>query len=162
MSQFQEAFPERTAAAPTLPGQPTITGTVLTQMRRQQLHDLAKAFRVQVPADGTKDQILPSLVAAEQQGVFRQQPIDPYYFHKAQRDADRLEPMPPGLEPLDARPGQPAATTSPPAVVEVTGPVQAPVPSIGELRAACKARGINSFGKGKAALMEALDASGQG
>jgi hypothetical protein len=121
---------------------------VLTQLRRRALHDLAKAYRIDIPDNGTKDEILPALHAAEKRGVFRGPPIDPYYFLKAQRDPDKLEPLPPGAVPLDTA-HRPPADPSPPSPAG---------PSMGELRAACKANGINSFAMSKQAMQEALDA----
>lgn len=152
MSQFLDAYPERGAQPPTLPGQTRFTGTVLTQLRRQQLHDLARAYRISVPSDGTKEEILPSLISAERAGVFRTQSPDPYWFAKANRDPENPEPLPPGL-------AAPGARARPPG--DLPTAQDGPPPSIAELRAACKAAGINSFGKTKAAMKEALDAGGE-
>lgn len=122
-------------------------------MRRQQLHDLARAYQISVPPDGTKEEILPSLVSAERAGVFRTRRPDPYWFAKAQRDPDRPEPMQSGLQPPEAREQPPASAAH---------HMDAPPASMAELRAACKAAGINSFGKSKEALLAELDANGQG
>ena len=82
-------FPEQTATPPQLPGQPTLRNSNLTGLRRQQLHDLAMAFCIEVPTDGTKEEILPVLREAELAGVFTQTPKRPEYLVKAGRNADQ-------------------------------------------------------------------------
>lgn len=91
--RFDDAFPERMASAPKAPGQPDFPATVLTQLRRQQLRDLATAFDVQIKADGTKDEILPAMIAAEANGIFRQPPKYQEYLVKASRSADQAPLM---------------------------------------------------------------------
>ena len=60
--------------------------------------DLARAYEIPLPAGGTKKQILPPMIAAEQQGVFRTPPKHPYYLQKAGRNTDMprvpMEPPP--------------------------------------------------------------------
>lgn len=84
---FQDIFPERQAEPPKFPGQ-VITETVLTKLRLSQLRDLARAFEIQADLDAPKPGILPALMAAEKQGVFRQPPSRPYYLLRAGRHPD--------------------------------------------------------------------------
>jgi len=46
--------------------------TPLMRLRLRQLRDLAAAFGIRIDKDGTKNDILPAMLAAERQGVFRQ------------------------------------------------------------------------------------------
>jgi len=71
-----------------LPGQPRFEPTILHQLRRQQLHDLALAFGVTVKKDGTKPEIMPAMLAAESEGVFRGKPVRPEYLAKAAISSD--------------------------------------------------------------------------
>ena len=89
MTGFTEVFPELNVQAPTVAGQVPMDPTVLTRLRRQGLHDLAKAYEIPVKEDGTKLEILPALIAAEQQGVFKRSAIHPYYLKKAAYNSDR-------------------------------------------------------------------------
>lgn len=58
------------------------------------MHDLARAYEIPVKSDGTKNEILPAMITAEQDGIFRTHPKHPYYFEKARRDPDkRAEPL---------------------------------------------------------------------
>ena len=58
-------------------------------MRRQQLVDLIKAYDLpNIPIDGTKEEMLIGLVAAEQTGVFQQQPKSAAHFACAMRSSD--------------------------------------------------------------------------
>lgn len=59
---------------------------MLVQLRRQQLHDLAKAYGIEVTPDAPKDEILPAMVAAETKGVFKGEPKLPEYLAKAAGD----------------------------------------------------------------------------
>ena len=106
MSQtFSEMFPELGAPPPTVTGQTPTSLTALTQLRRQQLHDLAKAYEVEVKPDGTKVEILPALQAAEQNGVFKKSAIHPYYLRKAAYNSDRpYENLDWGSPPKGKRP----------------------------------------------------------
>lgn len=85
---FAEAFPELNVQAPTLMGQTPMQETVLTQLRRQQLHDLAKAYEIVVKPEGTKAEILPALVAAEGSGVFTKPAVHAYWLLKAAYNPD--------------------------------------------------------------------------
>ncbi len=55
------------------------------------MHDLAKAYEIQVKQDGTKSEILPAMIDAETRGVFRQVPVHNYYLKKAAYNSDRPE-----------------------------------------------------------------------
>jgi hypothetical protein len=134
---FLDTFPELTAAPPTLPGEPTRAATVLDQLRRQQLHDLARAFDIDVPKDGTKKEILPPLLAAEASGIFRTQPKRPEYLAKAGRSADE----PPSDEWLKHR-------------------IDTDTMDIRHLRELAKKHDINSFQKSAEALRSELEAVG--
>jgi hypothetical protein len=57
-------------------------------LRRQQLHDLARAFDIPVDPNSTKEAVLYPLMAAEQRGVFKEPAPHPYYLEKAMRDPD--------------------------------------------------------------------------
>lgn len=65
-----------------------LPATVLTALRRQQLVDLARAYEIAIPEGATKRQMLPSLITAEQQGVFKRAPKHPWYLQKAARTSD--------------------------------------------------------------------------
>lgn len=83
-------------------------------MRRQQLVDLARAFEIDIPAGGTKDQILPPMITAEQQGVFSRPPKHPYYLQKAHQTSDiPYRPLPPNPELEVAAPVAERVPTAP-------------------------------------------------
>ena len=63
--------------------------TPLHRMRRQQLHDLAKAFDIQVENGGTANDILVPLLAAEAEGAFKLPPKHPEFYEKAMMDSDQ-------------------------------------------------------------------------
>ena len=123
------------------PTPPRLTGemappTKLAFLRRQQLVDLARAYDVEIPRDGTKNEILPAMYAAESRGVFRKEPIRPYYLMKANRRPD--DP------PLDHPP------------FKDTEGADLPLPSHRELQIQCKAEGINCFGMNSEQMARAL------
>ena len=89
MTGFAEVFPELKVAPPTVAGQVPMVPTALTQLRREQLHNLAKAWEIPVKQDGTKPEIMPALVAAEANGVFKTAAIHPYYLRQAAFNPDR-------------------------------------------------------------------------
>lgn len=91
-------------------GETPLPYTKLMACRRQQLVDLARAFDIPIPNGATKDQILPTMITAEQQGIFRTPPKNPYYFHKAHRTSD----MP--AVPQPENPELAVATAVPPVV----------------------------------------------
>lgn len=63
----------------------------LPKLRLQQLKDLARAYGINIPKDGTKPQILPLMEAAESAGAFLRPPKNPYYFEKAKWSPDALK-----------------------------------------------------------------------
>ena len=89
MTGFSEVFPELSVRAPTVTGQMPMHPTALNGLRRRQLHDLARAYEIPVKKDGTKAEILPALIAAEQQGTFKRPAAVPYYLKKAAWTSDR-------------------------------------------------------------------------
>ena len=64
--------------------------TPLHRMRRQQLHDLAKAFEIPVENGGTANEILVPLLAAEKEGVFKLPPKHPEFYERAMKDSDQM------------------------------------------------------------------------
>lgn len=105
-----------------------LPATLLTGLRRQQLVDLARAYEIEIPAGATKQQMLPSLITAEQQGVFRQQAKHPYYLQKAHQTSDMpYIPLPENPELAVAAPvaevvPAPATPAPPVARVQPTDP----------------------------------------
>ena len=63
---------------------------LLARLRRQQLVDIAHAWKIDINRDAPRDDILPALEAAERQGVFTRPPVNPYYFEKARWNSDQL------------------------------------------------------------------------
>lgn len=88
MSEFKQVFPELKSAPPTMMGNIPLPEAKVTALRRQQLVDLARAFDIEIPPGATKNQMLPSLINAEQQGVFLGQAKNPWYLQKAGRTSD--------------------------------------------------------------------------
>ena len=69
------------------------------------MHDLARAYKIPVKLNGTKPEILPALIAAEQQGIFKGPAAIPYYLKKAAWNSDRpFENTDWGNPPKDKRP----------------------------------------------------------
>jgi len=133
--QFKDAFPEQTVAPPQLPGQPIYSPSVLSGLRLQQLKDLAYAFDITIKKDGTKPEILPALLMAEQEGIFVQPPKRPEYVVKASRSTD--DP------PVDWQ-----AHAAPSGL------------NFRQLQKLAKDNNIDSFGKGAEALTDELKAAG--
>lgn len=136
---------------------------------------MARAYNIKTDPNGTKAQILPDLVAAEQRGIFKRPPVDEYYLRKASRDVERPEPikgLPAEFAEAAAREtkrsewteevGLPAEFASEPEPAPVPVQSQAtPAPeradallkqSMTELRATAKALGISLYHKGRVAL----------
>ena len=139
MSAFQEMFPELGAQEPVMEGEMPQAPSPLKKMRRQQLHDIARAWEIPVELDGTKPDILPALMAAERSGVFKHPPKHPEYARKAMRNSDE-----PPLAPL--------------------APVQADAPdyrgmSLGELSTACVVKGIDTHRRGGDWMIQQLEGS---
>lgn len=101
MTALQQSYPELGATEPLMEGEQPQAQTPLHQMRRQQLHDLARGWEIPVELDGTKNDIMPMLLAAEKKGVFRLPPKHPEFARKAMRNSDEppLKPLATG-EPL--------------------------------------------------------------
>ena len=139
MSAFQELFPELGAQTPLMEGEMPQAPSPLKKMRRQQLHDIARAWEIPVENGGTKPAILPALMAAERNGVFKFPPKHPEYARKASRNSDE-----PPLVPFEQ--------------------TQAGMPNyqameFGELVAICEAKGIDTDRRGGDFMIKALEAS---
>lgn len=144
MSQFQHPFPELTAQPPQVRGQPPTPSTILNRLSRQQLHDLARAYGVEVKPDGTKPEILPAMVVAEQAGIFKGPVKSQYYLEKAARERDMIarplsQPYPEDI-PRARKPASEMDAT--------------------ELNRLCKEGGLNTFGKSRKEKEDFID-SGQ-
>lgn len=139
MSAFQEMFPELGAQKPVMEGEMPQAPSPLGAMRRQQLHDIARAWEIKVELDGTKPDILPALIAAERAGVFKHPPKHPEFARKAMRNSDE-----PPLAPL--------------APVEVEMPDYRSM-ELGELTAACVAKGIDTDRRGGDWMVKTLEGS---
>lgn len=120
-----------------MPGQPAVNASILGTARRQQLVDLAYAYDIPVPKDGTKAQMLPIMVEHEQQGTFRGQPKRPEYLVKAMRNPD-----------------------DPPVDWEAHRPPDIDVNNFHHLQRVAKEYGVNSFGKGRDELEAELKEKG--
>ena len=141
MSQFQHPFPELTAQPAHIHGRPRPPSTILNQLSRQQLHDLAKAYGVEVKPNGTKEEIMPSMVVAEQQGIFKGPVKSPYYLEKASRQRDMVP------EPLSTPyPDNAPVTTRPASEMDMK-----------TLRRLCKEGGMNLFQKGRKDMEQFLE-----
>ncbi len=139
MTAFQEMYPELGAQEPVMEGEMAQAPTPLKRMRRQQLHDLARAWGIEVENGGTKDAILPALMAAERAGVFKTPPKHPEFARAAMRNSDE-----PPLSPV--------------------APVQVEVPDyrsmdMTELSAACQAKGIDTDRRGGDYMITKLEGS---
>ena len=94
INRFQQAFPERGVNPPSLPGETAFQGTDLVNLRRSQLHNIARAWGIHVDPNLTKEEVLHPLIDAERRGVFNNPPESPYYWEMAQRDPDMpLQPL---------------------------------------------------------------------
>ena len=138
MSAFQELFPELSAQEPVMEGEMPQAPSPLKKMRRQQLHDIARAWEIPVELDGTKPDILPALMAAERSGMFKHPPKHPEYARKAMRNSDE-----PPLAPIQAP-------------VEVEAPDYHGM-ELGQLTAACVSKGINTDRRGGAWMIQQLE-----
>ncbi len=137
MSAFQEMFPELGAQEPVMEGEMPQAPSPLKKMRRQQLHDIARAWEIPVELDGTKPNILPALMAAERSGVFKHPPKHPEFARRAARNSDE-----PPLPPLA------------PARVEM--PDYASM-NMSQLIANCEAKGIDTDRRGGHYMIEQLE-----
>lgn len=110
---FQDAYPELRSAPPTLTGEIAFPTTPLMALRRQQLADLARAYGITIPPNATKNEMLPSLITAEQQGIFKRPPLHPWYLQKAMRNSDDpVYPIPENPEIVQA-PGDGGSASEP-------------------------------------------------
>lgn len=73
MDNWDQTNPETAPGVmpPQLATEPELPDTPLVRLRLRQLHDLADAFDIRIDKTLTKNQILPSMIAAEQRGVFK-------------------------------------------------------------------------------------------
>jgi len=108
---------------------------------------LAKAFGLQINPDGTKDEILPVLIAAEQQGQFKRKDYDKYCYARAE-----LRPDDPPIEvwrgPISVEDTKPSPRSKEAQLAKKIA--RAPNPGMGEfwnLQQKCKGLGINCAGK---------------
>ena len=146
MPTFQTLHGGTGHAAPAMEGDTTLVP--LARMRRQQLSDLARGWGIPVELDGTKETMLPILLAAEKNGTFRLPPKDPEYARKAMRNSDE-----PPLPPLraDEFPLGPSV------------PVQVEMPDyrgmdMTQLGEACRAKGIDNSRRGGDWMIKHLEA----
>lgn len=144
---FTEAFPELMAQAPHIHGTPLPARTVLNRLSRQQLTDLARAYEVSIPQNGTKDEILPAMINAEQAGIFKGPVKSQYHLLKASRDRDK-------------RP-EPLALPDPDLVKTAPTNLPASQMSIQELRKRLKDAGISSFQMKREQMEEIVEAGSQ-
>lgn len=88
--QFTHTYPEvQGLDLPQMNGMtPMINGVPLEKLRLRQLRDLAKAWQIRIDMDAPKPRILPALMAAASEGVFRNRPVLEYYFRRAHRTGD--------------------------------------------------------------------------
>lgn len=149
MPQFQQSYPELDATPPLMEGELALPPTSLQSMRRQQLHDVARAWGIPVEDGGTKGDIMPMLLAAEKKGVFRLPPKHPEFARKAMRNSDDppLGPPPAGEEPLG--PSLEAQTVMP----------DYRSMDIAQLAEACRAKGIDNTRRGGDWMIQRLEAS---
>ncbi len=131
-----EMYPELSAQPPVMEGEMALPPTPLARMRRQQLHDLAIGWGIPVENGGTKDAILPALMAAEKAGVFKTPPKHPEYARKAMRNSDE-PPLPPMEENKPDYRGM----------------------DIGELTEACQVKGIDTDRRGGDYMITKLEGS---
>lgn len=129
--------------------------SIAPRLRLQQLVDIARAYEVHIVRNSTKKQVLPIIIAAEEQGVFNGPPKNPWYFEKAKYNADQLKDA--KIKGIAIGP-----------LARWTGPDPDPKPEleyhekvsqrntarnannvISGLRKEAKALGLNSFGKGR-------------
>ena len=148
MPAFQQSYPELDAQPPVMEGETATPPTPLKRMRRQQLHDLARAWDIPVENGGTKDKILPILMAAEETGTFRLPPKNPEFARKAMRNSDE-----PPFPPLKA--GE--------CPIGPTVPVKTEMPDyrgmdMTQLGEACRAKGIDNNRRGGDWMIKQLEA----
>ena len=109
--------------------------SAVQKMRPQQLHDIARAWEIPVENGGTKPDILPALMAAERNGVFKSPPKHPEYARRASRNSDE-----PPLAPLVESPNYRGM-------------------ALAELSRACVSKGIDTHRRGGDWMINELEAS---
>ena len=148
MPEFQQQYPELSAPEPLMDGEQPQVPTPLHSMRRQQLHDVARAWEIPVERDGTKKDIMPMLLAAERQGVFKHPPKHPEFARRAMRNSDEPPPehyLPDSMVPIPVKKN------------DAKNDYRAM--DIGELTKACQAKGIDTARRGGAWMIEQLEDS---
>lgn len=144
----------RPGVAAMAPGNPVMAGhapmkSMLGNLRLQQLYDLAYAFDIKVNMSGTKDQVLPILVAEESQGTFEKKPKRPFYFRRALWQ--------PGDPPIEEE--FPVTDPSDEQIKQAEEGLDA-VRSWNLMRSLAKQRGINTHGMSKEEVMASLEKTG--
>lgn len=168
-----DTSPEMWALPPRMPGEVSGSNPILATLRLRQLIDLARAYGVEINRDGTKRSVLRQMEAADENGVFRGPPKNPYYFERAKFNSDEVQEAKlnggytkkgravswlfgwRGPDPeADAKPPKPVFTEP-----GTSGRKTIPNVKKGEahwLRQECKRLGLNSFGKGVLAMKEMI------
>ena len=149
MATFKQMFPEAADVLmpPTLTGQPRPQRSELMKFRRQQLADLLAAYGIEHNPDGTKDELYPLAVAAEQSGRFQQPAKDPFRLNKASKNSDEWQMLKLAGVPFP--------------------PFEDPAPKLAnfgprhELQRRCKEAGINSLHMTNEAMEAALKAKSE-
>ena len=157
--QTQSALPERAESVlpPALAGE-VITPSKLHAFRRTLLHNIAKAFGIDVPKDATKNEMLPALIAAEQRGIFRGQPTDEYHYLMAMRDPDVIM-APHEEEAFEAalRKARLKGLSKRDQMIEKNVALKEDPNSIQNLRKKAKGLGIDSWGKSAEWIIEQIE-----
>lgn len=128
-------------------GKPSLPRSPLQSLTREQLSDISVAFGLDVDRDGTKDELLPAILAAEAAGRFQRPAKDPYRLIKASKNADEWRQW------REAGLAMPAFEMPDEEAAEASGYQM--------LRQRAKAVGINTWGKTKPQI-EALLAEVEG
>ena len=156
--QLVAMYPELKALPPLTPGMPQIR-SVLGRMRKSQLIDLARAFGVesQIDVDGTREAILPVMLALEDRGTFRGKPVRVRALVRASYTQDAWQYLRKSGRPLPDE-GLPADPEP-----EVHNQVLQDEPdSYAGLQKRCKDLNINCFHKGREWMLAALKARSVG
>ena len=111
MANFLHSFPELQDNATNLKlnnDMPVINGVPFEKLRLHQLRNLARAWKITVDLDCPKPDLMPALMAAARQGVFKKPAALPYYAWMAMRTGDEKAPIDhPYFEYPDGMPIQP-------------------------------------------------------
>ena len=128
---------------------------VLPKLRRSQLVWLAKAYAVKIDPDATKDRILPILIAAEQQGVFRGRIADQYAFARASLTPDD-PPLGHWTGPQSIDDAAPAKHSVNPVEQKARAAQVRGISGFHFLQQECKGRGINCAGRNSEWMRDAI------